>query len=72
MITILTKHRYYTTLYGDIYIISYRYTVTYMYIQNAYNYNLPTLGHLVAISNIKHTIEQYKTHIIDQQLTEIA
>ena len=23
-----------------------------MYTQNAYNYNLPTLGHLVAISNI--------------------
>ena len=51
MITILTKHRYHTILYVDIYIISYRYTVTYMYIQNAYNYNLPTLGHKVAISN---------------------
>ena len=62
MITILTKHRYYTMLYVDIYIISYRYTVTYMYIQNAYNYNLPTLGHLVAIGNIKHIIEQYKIH----------
>ena len=67
MITILTKHRYYTILLisvdtVDIYIISYRYTVTYMYIQNAYNYNLPTLGHLVAISNIKHIIEQYKIH----------
>ena len=49
MITILTKHKYYTILYVDIYIISYRYTVTYMYTQNAYNYNLPTLGHLVAI-----------------------
>ena len=46
MITILTKHRYYTMLYVDIYIISYRYTVTYVYIQNAYNYNLPTLRHL--------------------------
>ena len=62
MITILTKHRYYTILYVDIYIISYRYTVTYVYIQNAYNYNLPTLGHLVAVSNIKHIIEQYKIH----------
>ena len=31
MITILTKHKYYTILYVDIYIISYRYTVTYMY-----------------------------------------
>ena len=62
MITILTKHRYYTILYVDIYIISYRYTVTYTYIQNAYNYNLPTLGHLVAISNIKHINEQYKIH----------
>ena len=62
MLTILTKHRYYTKLYVDIYIISYRYTVTYMYIQNAYNYNLPTLGQLVAISNIKHTNEQYKIH----------
>ena len=62
MITILTKYRYYTILYVDIYIISYRYTVTYMYIQNAYNYNLPTLGHLVAISNIKHINEQYKIH----------
>ena len=62
MITILTKHRYYTILYVDIYIISYRYTVTYMYIQNAYNYNLPTLDHLVAISNIKYIIEQYKIH----------
>ena len=72
MITILTKHRYYTILYVDIYIISYRYTVTYMYIRNAYNYNLPNLGNLVAISNIKHIIEQYKKHIIDQQLTEIA
>ena len=39
MITILTKHKYYTILYVDIYIISYRYTVTYMYTQNAYNYN---------------------------------
>ena len=46
MIAILTKRRYYTILYVDIYIILYRYTVTYMYIQNAYNYNLPTLGHL--------------------------
>ena len=27
MITILMKHRYYTMLYVDIYIISYRYTV---------------------------------------------
>ena len=62
MITILTKNRYYTILYVDIYIISYRYTVTYMYIQNAYNYSLPALGHLVAISNIKHIIEQYKIH----------
>ena len=62
MITILTKHRYYTMLYVDIYIISYRYTVTYMYIQNVYNYNLPTFGHLVAIGNIKHIIEQYKIH----------
>ena len=62
MITIMTKHRYYTILYVDIYIISYRYTVTYMYIQNAYNYNLLTLGHLVAISNIKHIILQYKIH----------
>ena len=63
MITILTKHRYYTLLiYVDIYIISYRYTVTYMYIQNAYNYNLPTLGYLVAISNIKHINELYKIH----------
>ena len=62
MITILTKRRYYTILYVDIYIISYRYTMTYMYIQNAYNYNLPTLGHLVAISNIKHIIGHYKTH----------
>ena len=62
MIIILTKHRYYTKLYVDIYIISYRYTVTYMYIQNAFNYNLPTLGHLVAISNIKHINEQYKIH----------
>ena len=62
MITILTKHRYYTILYVDIYIISYRYTVTYMYIQNAYNYNIPTLGHLVAINNIKHINEQYKIH----------
>ena len=59
MITILTKHRYYTILYVDICIISYRYTVIYMYIQNAYNYNLPTLDHLdlVAISNIKHIYE---------------
>ena len=74
MITILTKHRCYTILYVDIYSISYRYTVTYMYIQNAYNYNLPTLGHLVAISNIKDIIEQYKihVHVIDQQLTEIV
>ena len=75
MITILTKHRYYTILYVDIYIISYRYTVTYMHIQNAYNYKLPTLG-LIAISNIKYIIEQYKIHtsssLIDQQLTEIA
>ena len=63
MITILTKHRYYTILYVDIYIVSYRYTLTYMYIQNAYNYNLPTLGHLVAISNIKYINEQYKIHI---------
>ena len=55
MITILTKHRYYTILYVDIYIISYRDTMTYMYIQNAYNYNLPTLGHLVAISNMHKT-----------------
>ena len=39
-----------------------RYTITYMYIQNSYNYNLPTLGHLVAISNIKHINEQYKIH----------
>ena len=62
MITILTKNRYYTILYVNIYIISYRYTVTYMYIQNAYNYSLPALGHLVAISNIKHIIEQYKIH----------
>ena len=62
MITILTKHRYYTILYVDIYIISYRYIVTYMYMQKAYNYNLPTLGHLVAMSNIKHIIEQYKIH----------
>ena len=62
MITILTKHRYYTILYVDIYIMSYRYTVKYMYIQNTYNYNLPTAGHLVAISNIKHIIEQYKIH----------
>ena len=62
MITILTKNRYYTILYVDIYIISYRYTVTYMYIQNAYNYSLPAIGHLVAISNIKHIIEQYKIH----------
>ena len=60
MITILTKHRYYTILYVDI--ISYRYTVTYMYIQNAFNCNLPTLDHLVAISNIKHINEQYKIH----------
>ena len=60
MITILTKHRYYTIL--NVEFISYRYTVTYMYIQNAYNYNLPTLGHLVAISNIKHINEQYKIH----------
>ena len=43
MITILTKHKYYTILYVDIYIISYRYTVTYMYTQNAYNYNLYTI-----------------------------
>ena len=62
MITILTKHRYYAILYVVIYIISYCYTVIYMYMQNAYNYNLPTLGHLVAISNIKHIIEQYKMH----------
>ena len=62
MITILTKHRYYAILYVVIYIISYRYTVIYMYMQNAYHYNLPTLGHLVAISNIKHIIEQYKMH----------
>ena len=62
MITILTKHKYYTILYVDIYILSYRYTVTYMYTQHAYNYNLPTLGHLVAISNRKHIIEQYKIH----------
>ena len=64
MITILTKHKYYTILYVDIYIISYRYTVTYMYTQNAYNYNLYTIfiGHLVAISNRKHIIEQYKIH----------
>ena len=62
MITKLTKRRYYTILYVDIYIISCRYTVTYMYIQNAYNYNLPTLGYLVGISNIKHIIEQYKIH----------
>ena len=62
MITILTKHSYYTILYIDIYMISYCYIVTYMYIQNACNYNLPTLGHLVAISNIKHINEQYKIH----------
>ena len=62
MITKLTKHRYYTIIYVDIYIISYRYTVTYVYIQNAYNYNLPTLGLIVAVSNIKHIIEQYKIH----------
>ena len=62
MITTLAKHRYYTILYVDIYVISYRFTVTYMYIKNAYNYNLPTLGHLLVISNIKHIIEQYKIH----------
>ena len=43
MITILTKHKYYTILYVDIYTIPYRYTVTYMYTQNAYNYNLYTI-----------------------------
>ena len=64
MITILTKYKYYTILYVDIYIISYRYTVTYMYTQNAYNIitYIPSLGHLVAISNRKHIIEEYKIH----------
>ena len=45
----------------------------YVFIQNAYNYNLPTLGYLVAISNIKHiNAAVLDAHIIDQQLTEIA
>ena len=44
MITILTKHKYYIILYVDIYIISYRYTVTYMYTHKTPG--LPTLTHM--------------------------
>ena len=66
MITILPKHKYYTILYVNIYIILYRYTVTYMYAHKTHtviNY-IPSLGHLVATSNRKHIIEQYKIHTL--------